>query len=208
MTVRFLLQCKHSLLNISACISDHVIRASRIASNPNRIVEAAQQEEEEEEDLKTVEKDEDNVMAEDIPALPKKQRKPKKQIPIGRNGIKKKRVIKSKTSVDAKGFMGTSFLQYLTRLTEHSYPVTEDYSSYESVDEEEPEAAPTKGKSRAKATAERKDNDSDTGPPAPAKSKPSLKPSTSLKSKPSVGAGSSKGGQKNIAAFFGKPKAK
>ncbi|KAH9063981.1 DNA polymerase subunit Cdc27 [Lactarius vividus] len=51
----------------------------------------------------------------------KPQRKPKKQVPVGRNGLKKRRVVKSRMKTDDKGYF-----------------VTEDYSSYESVDEEAP----------------------------------------------------------------------
>lgn len=41
-------------------------------------------------------------------AKPKKPRKKveKKVVPVGRNGLKKKRVVKSKMSLDAKGYMG------------------------------------------------------------------------------------------------------
>lgn len=48
----------------------------------------------------------------DDPA-PKKEprkRKPKKVIPVGRNGLKKKRVVKSKTDFDEKGYMGEYFV--------------------------------------------------------------------------------------------------
>jgi len=51
----------------------------------------------------------------------KPQRKPKKQVPVGSNGLKKRRVVKSRMKTDDKGYF-----------------VTEDYSSYESVDEEAP----------------------------------------------------------------------
>lgn len=39
---------------------------------------------------------------------PKKPRKRvgKKAVPVGKNGLKKKRVMKSKMSTDAKGYMG------------------------------------------------------------------------------------------------------
>ena len=41
-------------------------------------------------------------------AKPKKPRKRagKKAVPVGKNGLKKKRVMKSKMSTDAKGYMG------------------------------------------------------------------------------------------------------
>jgi DNA polymerase delta subunit 3 len=45
----------------------------------------------------------------DVDDVPKKQRKPKapkKIIPVGSNGLKKKRVVKTRTAFDAKGFMG------------------------------------------------------------------------------------------------------
>jgi hypothetical protein len=42
---------------------------------------------------------------------PPRKRKAKKVIPVGRNGLKKRRVEKSRTSFDEKGYMGTfSFL--------------------------------------------------------------------------------------------------
>lgn len=44
---------------------------------------------------------------------PKRPRKKveKKVVPVGRNGLKKKRVVKSRMSVDAKGYMGGWRLQ-------------------------------------------------------------------------------------------------
>ncbi len=35
-----------------------------------------------------------------------KQRKPRKIVPVGRNGLKKKKVIRSRTTADEKGYMG------------------------------------------------------------------------------------------------------
>ena len=53
---------------------------------------------------------EDSMYVDDEPAevKPKRTRKKteKKVAPVGRNGLKKKRVVKSKTSFDAKGYMG------------------------------------------------------------------------------------------------------
>lgn len=34
------------------------------------------------------------------------KRKPKKVVPVGKNGLKKKRIVKSKTRFDEKGYMG------------------------------------------------------------------------------------------------------
>ncbi|GJJ08591.1 hypothetical protein Clacol_002810 [Clathrus columnatus] len=57
-----------------------------------------------------------------IPTVPKAKRRPKKAIPVGRNGLPKRRVLKSRKTKNAKG-----------------YTVTEDYSSYESISESEDE---------------------------------------------------------------------
>ncbi|KAI0052277.1 hypothetical protein FA95DRAFT_1377918 [Auriscalpium vulgare] len=67
--------------------------------------------------------DEEDIQSAPEPApIAKPKRKVKKEIPVGRNGLKKKRVMKSRSTMDDKGYF-----------------VTEDYSSYESVDEEERE---------------------------------------------------------------------
>ena len=41
-----------------------------------------------------------------LPAKPR-QKRTKKVVPVGRNGLKKLRVIKSRTKLDDKGYMGT-----------------------------------------------------------------------------------------------------
>lgn len=86
---------------------------------------------------------------------PKKPRKKveKKPVPMGKNGLKKKRIVKSRMSTDAKGYMGKASSKDgsgpgLNLL----FPVTEDYSSYESVDEEEPEE-PEKPKKKLSSKA-------------------------------------------------------
>ena len=61
------------------------------------------------------EQNEDADMEDDIAPLPKKARKPKKVIPVGSNGIRKKRVVKSRMTTDAKGYMGMSSL-YLSEM--------------------------------------------------------------------------------------------
>jgi hypothetical protein len=40
------------------------------------------------------------------PARKPQQRKPKKEVPVGRNGLKKRRVVKSRMTTDAKGYFG------------------------------------------------------------------------------------------------------
>jgi hypothetical protein len=43
---------------------------------------------------------------EEVPKAKPKQRKPRKIVPVGRNGLKKKKVIRSRTTADEKGYMG------------------------------------------------------------------------------------------------------
>jgi DNA polymerase delta subunit 3 len=38
----------------------------------------------------------------------KTRRKPKKEVPVGRNGLKKRRVVKSRMTTDEKGYFGAS----------------------------------------------------------------------------------------------------
>ena len=54
----------------------------------------------------------DEEMEEDVPKPKPRKRKEKKVIPVGRNGLKKKRVMKSRMTMDAKGYMGTSCLSW------------------------------------------------------------------------------------------------
>jgi DNA polymerase delta subunit 3 len=63
--------------------------------------------EEEEETEEDFEMDLDDVGLAPVPK-PKAKRKPKKNIPVGKNGLKKKRVMKSRTTQDAKGFIGAA----------------------------------------------------------------------------------------------------
>ncbi|KAG7094068.1 hypothetical protein E1B28_007688 [Marasmius oreades] len=160
---------------------EQVIRASRPTAS-----KAGQNEKEESPDLRL---EGEINMEDDVAPIPKKPRKPKKVIPVGRNGLKKKRVMKSRTTTDAKGYM-----------------VTEDYSSYESVDGEEAQtlSLPPKGKKSGK-TKKEADKDDVAGASAAA-SKPPPKPltkssSTSGKAKGDVGKA---GQQKGISHFFGK----
>lgn len=58
---------------------------------------------------------EDVVMDEesdDLIEKPKRKRKPKKAVPVGKNGLKKKRVVNSRMTTDAKGYMGESRPNY------------------------------------------------------------------------------------------------
>ena len=76
--------------------------------------------------------------------------------------------------------------------------VTEDYSSYESVDEEE-EEPPKKAKTK-KAPSKTKKSDEEESQP---KSKPAVSRTSSIKGK---GGGAKSSGQGSLKDFFGKPK--
>ncbi|KAI0267633.1 DNA polymerase subunit Cdc27 [Gloeopeniophorella convolvens] len=123
---------------------------------------------------------------------PRAKAKAKKEVPLGRNGFKKRRVVKSRMTTDAKGYF-----------------VTEDYSSYESVDEEEPPPEkPAKGKGKGKdkakaAPAKVKEEDEAEEKPAPAKAPVKRAPSLKRKpSKPGAQASAQKGG--GITSYFTK----
>ncbi|KAG6910013.1 hypothetical protein DXG01_013735 [Tephrocybe rancida] len=164
---------------------EQVTRVSRVSRAPSR---ADDDDDEEEDDIEMEEKapeaDEDVDMLDDTVSKPKpKKRAPKKVVPVGSNGLKKRRVVKSRSTTDAKGYM-----------------VFEDYSEYESVEEEEPAPEP-KGKAKAKAKAKPKEEEESGGDePAPA-----AKPKLAVKKaavKGKTGAGSKGGKQGGIAGFF------
>lgn len=91
--------------------TDEVIRVSR---EPKRNVPEEEEEEEEESDA---------AMDDDLDMAPKpkpKKKKDRKVVPVGRNGIKKKRVVKSRMTVDDKGYMGMyPMLQFHYFITVH-----------------------------------------------------------------------------------------
>lgn len=62
--------------------------------------------------------EQDMVMADEpVPAPKTKKRRPKKVVPVGSNGLRKKRVIKSKESLDPKGYTSKwCLLPYLALL--------------------------------------------------------------------------------------------
>lgn len=83
------------------------------------MVEALQQEEEaepEQEAPVSANKDEDVEVSDDRETRPKpkpRKKREKKIVPVGRNGLKKRRVMKSRMRVDEKGYMGMwHFLLY------------------------------------------------------------------------------------------------
>ena len=148
----------------------------------------------------------DLMYVDDEPAEVKK-RKPRKKVekkvvPVGRNGLKKKRIMKSRMSIDAKGYMGRGFLIVdLRQRTEGSTPVTEDYSSYESVDEEEESEEPEKPKKKLTSKP------SEPKLKRNASSKDTKAPSKEIKKRASMGGASSSksvAGKGNLMSYFGK----
>ncbi|KAG5637288.1 hypothetical protein H0H81_005083 [Sphagnurus paluster] len=175
---------------------DQVDRVTR--GGAARGKEKAAQEDEEETDGPVEEEpmEEDMDML-DEPAPKPKPKKVKKVIPVGKNGLKKKRVVKSRNTVDDKG-----------------YTIFEDYSEYESVDEnEEPEPAPAKGKGKGKAKAKapakapkaKSDDEEDSPEPAPAAPAPAPKTKQAIKATKTA-AKVAKAKQNTLANFFTKPK--
>ncbi|KAI0719493.1 DNA polymerase subunit Cdc27 [Cerioporus squamosus] len=122
---------------------------------------------------------------EEVPKPKPRKKKEKKVIPVGRNGLKKKRVMKTRMTMDAKD----------------TWVLTEDYSEYESVDEEEAEEEQKKPKGK-KAAAASKPKKSSDDEPAPGKSKPAAR-TGSIKGKST---GTKAGAQGSLKDFFGKPK--
>ncbi|KAI0774334.1 DNA polymerase subunit Cdc27 [Fomes fomentarius] len=130
------------------------------------------------------EEDEIEIEIEDTPKPKPRKKKEKKVVPVGRNGLKKRRVMKTRMFTDAKGFM-----------------VSEDYSEYESVDEEAPEEE-TQKKTKGKKAAPAKPKKGGGDDVVPAKSKPPVR-TNSIKAK---GSGAKASSQGNLRDFFGKPK--
>lgn len=170
---------------------DQVVRGSRISKVPPQpdVEEDTEIEIEEarEATVPPVSSDADNMDTDDEPIVKPKKRVPKKVVPVGRNGLKKKRVIKSRTTTDAKGYMQT-----------------EDYSSYESVEEGDVQVEQTtksKGKGR-KSNNEQPKTEEPSAENRSAKSKPKVVAKAAPKSK----GGAVKRG--SLLNFFGPDKDK
>ncbi|KAJ3504223.1 hypothetical protein NLJ89_g8047 [Agrocybe chaxingu] len=145
----------------------------------------------------SMQQDEDVDMAEpDEPVVkPKTKRKPKAVIPVGKNGLKKRKVTKTRKTLDANGYM-----------------VTEDYSDWESVDADaEPEPPVPKPKTKKSVAVKKEDENTDIPPakekpkekePAPVK-KIATKPAPATKSKPAAKVA---GGKQQKLNFFGPTK--
>ncbi|KZT23069.1 hypothetical protein NEOLEDRAFT_1136926 [Neolentinus lepideus HHB14362 ss-1] len=159
---------------------DQVIRASKTRSAQDEDVDMAEPEPEPEPEAEEAE-----IKEPELTKSKPRKKKEKKEVPVGRNGLKKKRVVKSRTKFDEKGYM-----------------VTEDYSEYESVDEEEIEAEPVKPKRKSKAKAVIEEASETEGK---IKAKRSIEGtgggSKSTGTKSATG-GKKAGGQRELASFF------
>jgi DNA polymerase delta subunit 3 len=96
-----------SFAGVESLISSPTDQVEKVSRN----VPAARQEEAEE-NPDVVMKTEDVGMSDDaaVKTKPKpRKKKEKKVVPMGRNGLKKRRVMKSRTRIDDKGYMGKSF---------------------------------------------------------------------------------------------------
>ncbi|KAG6328052.1 hypothetical protein ID866_11037 [Astraeus odoratus] len=169
---------------------DQVVRASCLSKvSPKSDTEPEVEPELEEDKEGTVpplSSDADEMDVDDEPIV-KPKRKPKKVIPVGRNGLKKKRVVKTRTTTDAKGYMQA-----------------EDYSSYESVEEEDVrDEKPTKAKGKKKS-GDRAEPEEKPVEKVTAKNKPKAAPSKAAP-KPRGGAASKRGSLMN---FFGPDRSK
>ncbi|KAL4064583.1 DNA polymerase subunit Cdc27-domain-containing protein [Scleroderma yunnanense] len=144
---------------------EQVVKVSRLSKvRPQLDMEAEPETEAEEDTVASVpplSSDADDMDVDDEPIVKPKKRQPRKVVPVGRNGLKKKRVVKTRTTTDAKGYIQT-----------------EDYSSYESVKEEDTQTEqPAKGKGKKKNTDQPKVEEQPAGRAVP-KSKPRPVPKT------------------------------
>ncbi|KAI6125654.1 DNA polymerase subunit Cdc27 [Pisolithus croceorrhizus] len=169
---------------------DQVVRGSRMTRVPPQPdVEEDTEVEIEEATVPLVSSDADNMDTDDEPVVKSRKRIPKKVVPVGRNGLKKKRVVKTRTTTDAKKYMQT-----------------EDYSSYESVEEgdvqvEVEQATKSKGKGRKGSNEQPK-----TEEPPTEKQSGKSKPKAVSKAAPKPKGGAVKRG--SLLNFFGPDKDK
>jgi len=100
--------CRISGSHFSA---DQVEKAPR---QPKRRLEEEEDSELEQEAPKGADQDGDVKMSDTMKAKPKPRprKKEEKVVPVGQNGLKKRRNMKSRMHVDEKGYMGTSLLVY------------------------------------------------------------------------------------------------
>ncbi|KAF8159528.1 DNA polymerase subunit Cdc27 [Crassisporium funariophilum] len=111
---------------------------------------ATTDDEEQETDVSVVCKNEEDVdMADESAVAPKiRKKREKKVVPIGSNGLKKKKVTKTRRALDENGYMRN-----------------EDYSDWESVDENAEPEPPAPPKVRRKPVVVKEDGNPDVPPP-------------------------------------------
>lgn len=139
------------------------------------------------------------------PKYAKASRTKKKAWPVGANGLRKKRVVKSREYTDSKGFMGELVIQaYTVHFTSSPiYVAIEDYSEYESVNSESEQ--PPEPSSKPKKSA--KNTDSQATSKGAAENKPAastLKKSSSSKPKQEGSTTTARGKKKTLDSFFQK----
>ena len=88
---------------ISFCL-DHVTKVSRTVSLSDAATSPPATDVEMGEDREP----EPEQEPEPVHAPTRKPRKPKKEVPVGRNGLKKRRTVKSRMTTDEKGYFGAS----------------------------------------------------------------------------------------------------
>lgn len=150
-------------------------------------------------------------MADGTTPEPKKARekREKKTIPIGRNGLKKKKVTKTKKSMDDNGYMREYLIWPCVPVMVNRRIGTEDYTDWESVDEEAEPEPPSRAKGKRKAVSVKKE-DENTEVPTVLESKdnmieeqpPQNTPAPAAKKKPSKTGAKTKP-QKGLLNFFG-----
>ena len=99
-------------------------------------------------------------MADGTTSEPKKtwKKQEKKTIPVGKNGLKKKKVTKTKKTMDDNGYMRKTLIWlYVLYMVNHRIG-TEDYTDWESVDEAEPEP-PSRAKGKRKVVSVKKEDE-------------------------------------------------
>lgn len=105
--------CKYlidPLWALIAVIVDQVERVSRVTDGLSKVMQSPEDEEEEKKDSRAPDGEDVDMDGEapiKVKAKVKSTKKaPKKVIPVGSNGLKKRRVVKSRTQLNEKGYMG------------------------------------------------------------------------------------------------------
>ncbi|KAH9479437.1 hypothetical protein JR316_0008031 [Psilocybe cubensis] len=192
---------EHDVMRLMDMDDDEVEKVSRVPSTNASSNERDDAEEEMDED-DSMRVDDEDVPMSDAPSTKAKvvkKRKPKAVVPVGRNGLKKRKVTKTRRTKDANGYI-----------------VKEDYSDWESVasDEapEEPEPPKAKPKAKPKAAAVRKEEVEVKAVPAakevkePAAKKAPIKVASAPKAKAAPKTGGAKTQQPRLMNFFGPKK--